>query len=111
MITQIFAKVKKVCEVSTQAFYPPPEVESRVLQFDLYPKPLINREDLLSFEAFLSQAFQHKRKLLRNNLSASYFQLTREELDHILIQKLHSLKVRAEEIPLDQWVDLFYQLK
>lgn len=107
VITQIFASVRKICDVSLKAFSPPPEVESTILQFDLYPKPLIERAQLVDFEEFLAQAFQFKRKLLRNNLKASKFGLDKAELNSKIHECLSSPMVRAEEVPLDKWLDLF----
>jgi 16S rRNA (adenine1518-N6/adenine1519-N6)-dimethyltransferase len=89
---QIFAKAKIVCNVPKSKFFPPPKVDSCVIQIDLYEKPVIENTDL--FFELIRKAFQGKRKMLTTTLGVkSIF------LDDLKINQ----KARPQELSLSQW--------
>ncbi len=68
VVVAVHAKAELLFPVSRMAFAPPPNVESAVVR-------LTPREwgaDAGGFLEFVSLAFQHKRKTLRNNLREAY---------------------------------------
>lgn len=65
--TQTRAAVEIVMPVPPGAFRPPPKVDSAVVRLTLS-----NQQPPPGFLDFVSLAFKHKRKTLRNNLQPSY---------------------------------------
>jgi len=84
-------------EVPPESFDPPPKVQSAVVR--MIPKPLecIAHIDFDRLQKLLAQAFSQRRKMLRNTLSSQ-------------LEALAALGIaptaRAEEISLEQWVEL-----
>lgn len=104
VVSQIFWKVERVTNAGTHDFMPPPNVTSRVLEFQAKIGTPPKDEKLLKF---IKLAFGKRRKFLTNNLESSY--------DHnVLIEALkalgHGEKIRAEELSPKQFVELFNQL-
>lgn len=99
---QYLAKCEWICDVSSTAFYPPPKVDSAVIRLrpQLPEKTATNPKQL---ETLTKLGFATRRKMLRNNLK-SYLEIT--QLDQILEQLEINPQVRAEELSLQQWIDL-----
>ena len=94
--TQFFAKVEYLFTVPPAAFHPPPKVESAVVR--LTPRSELPATDPAAFLRFVSLAFRHKRKTLRNNLIEAY---GREAL-----AALPEAGLRAEQMGLDALLEL-----
>lgn len=96
-----YYNVKKVMDVSRHIFVPKPNVDSIVVEFTKKENNyLLNNEDL--FFKLIRDSFKQKRKTLKNNL-AGY------NLDKIseVLQKYHlDLNVRAEQLPIEIFVDI-----
>lgn len=70
---QLAAEIEVLFEVAPGAFHPPPKVDSAVVRLGTCDRAQeIGITDRAAFLAFVSQCFRHKRKTLRNNLSAHY---------------------------------------
>jgi 16S rRNA (adenine1518-N6/adenine1519-N6)-dimethyltransferase len=96
--TQLVCDVELICRVPASAFVPPPTVESAAVRFCRKPSVWSNLDSLLSF---VSLAFAHKRKTLRNNLRASYGER---------VDALPEAGLRAEQLTIQQFVDLHARL-
>jgi 16S rRNA (adenine1518-N6/adenine1519-N6)-dimethyltransferase len=92
--------VEYLLTVPPAAFHPPPKVDSAVVR--LTPRAALAASDPAAFLKFVSLAFQHKRKNLRNNLLAGY--------DRALIDALPEGRLRAEQLGLDGLMELFVRL-
>ena len=92
--------VKKLFKVSRNCFIPQPNVDSAVISLD--KKDDFDIKDVKLFEKLLMDAFQFKRKNLRNNLS----KYDLEKIDKILNKYNYSLTSRAEEIPVSLFVEI-----
>ncbi|MBR8829740.1 MAG: Ribosomal RNA small subunit methyltransferase A [Chroococcopsis gigantea SAG 12.99] len=103
---QYLAAVEWICDVSSRAFSPPPEVDSAVVRLTprTYPKPLPNPKKL---NTLIDLGFASRRKMLRNNLKS---QVDPEKLSQILEQLNINPLSRAEDLSLDQWIDLCHQI-
>ncbi len=100
--TQLFAKVQYLFEVQPGAFSPPPKVDSAVVLLE--PRdgpPLI--DDAAKFLKFVGHCFHQKRKTLRNNLAHVY---GKEAVD-----AWPEAGLRAEQIPVEQFVALYRRLE
>ena len=91
---QLLAKADYLFSVAPGAFRPPPKVDSAAIR--LTPKPE-RPEDIDGFLSFVSICFRQKRKTLRNNLRGAY-------------DNPPEITRRAEELTVDEFVDLYRQL-
>lgn len=96
--TQLVCDVELVCRVPSSAFVPPPKVESAAVRFRRKPEVPV---DLGSLLGFVSRAFAHKRKMLRNNLRAFYGER---------VDALPEAGLRAEQVTIQQFIDLHARL-
>lgn len=100
-----YYKINKLFEVPRKAFYPIPNVDSAVIKLDRKEKNIDLNED--KFFKFVKSAFQFKRKNLRNNLK----NYDLEKISSVLINYNHTLQNRAEEISLDEFIDIFKNIE
>jgi 16S rRNA (adenine1518-N6/adenine1519-N6)-dimethyltransferase len=99
---QYLANCEYICDVPAKAFYPAPKVDSAVLR--LSPRPITypaNNPQYL--ETLLKLGFSSKRKMLRNNLQSV---ISRDQLTQLLEQLEINPQVRAEDLSVEQWVNL-----
>jgi 16S rRNA (adenine1518-N6/adenine1519-N6)-dimethyltransferase len=87
-------------EVKPSAFRPPPRVDSAVVLIEPRRPPDIS--DPARFLEFVGQCFRHKRKTIRNNLVETY---GKERID-----SWPEAPLRAEQISLDQFMELYRRL-
>lgn len=111
IFTRLFSKLRLLAEVSPRAFTPPPKVHSSVLLFHVRDRPLIDLEDLKAFESLMHSGFQQRRKMLRQNLKASFAGEAASEIEKRLQSVGASPQARAEELSVEQWLSLFHQWK
>jgi 16S rRNA (adenine1518-N6/adenine1519-N6)-dimethyltransferase len=98
--TQFFAEAELLCAVPPAAFHPAPKVDSAVVR--LTPRRDPPPADPAPFLSFVSLAFQHKRKTLRNNLIDQY--------DRATLDALPEGKLRAEQMSLSALLELYRRL-
>ena len=96
----LFAGTRLCFEVKPSAFRPPPRVDSAVVLIEPRRPPDIS--DPARFLEFVGQCFRHKRKTLRNNLVETY---GKERID-----SWPEARLRAEQISLDQFTELYRRL-
>ena len=96
--------LKKLFVVSRHCFDPSPKVESAVVSFKI--KDSYADVDSNKFKNLLSQAFAHKRKTLKNNIGNVMF----NEIADILISHNFTANVRAEEIPVDVYIEIYNKI-
>lgn len=109
MVGLAASEVKIVRRVPAGSFYPPPKVESAILKI----VPTSHSSRLASWgmdpEEVMKVAkkgFAHPRKLLQRNLEIEHVQW------QVMSKKLGiNLKARAEELKVEQWVNLIKNLK
>ncbi len=93
--------IKKEFFVSRNCFIPRPNVDSQIISFTKKDNllPLKNRH---LFFQIVRDSFQFKRKTLRNNLK----KYDLNKIEEILKQYHLDLNVRAEELPLEVFVEI-----
>ena len=96
-----YYQVKKLFEVPRKAFYPVPNVDSAIIKLDRKDKR--DLEDEERFFKFVKEAFQFKRKNLRNN----WKNYDLEKINGVLVKYNHNLQSRAEEISLKEFLDIY----
>ena len=87
------------------AFFPPPKVDSAVIQVNLYPEPLLKWEMRERFFEIIKAGFLHKRKTLRNSLSKG-LAWDPVEIEQLLIESRIDPQRRAETLAMDEWLEL-----
>jgi len=99
---QYLANCEYICDVPAKAFYPAPKVDSAVLRLSPRPinHPATNPQYL---ETLVKLGFSSKRKMLRNNLQSV---ISRDQLTQLLEQLEINPQVRAEDLSVEQWVNL-----
>ncbi len=90
----------KVCNVSKTCFEPVPKVDSMVIKLKRNKKIISNNEELLY--KIIKDSFRQKRKNLRNNL----INYDLEKIEKLLSERNKSLKSRAEELSIVDFVYL-----
>ena len=101
---QLLAHCSTVCAVPPRCFQPPPKVHSEVIRLD--PLPQEQRPDPVTcrrVERLLRQAFQARRKMLRNTLNVTQ---PFSELETITRQAGIDLSQRPQEVAPNAWVEL-----
>ena len=96
-----FFVVKKLFLVGKNCFIPKPNVDSIVVSFNRKPD-LLSLNNQEQFFQLVRDSFQYKRKTLRNNLKG--YDL--EKIASVLEKYDLDLQVRAEELPLEVFVDI-----
>ena len=79
-----YATVRKILDVPSASFIPPPDVESTVIRFDIREKPPVELIDETLFFKVIKAAFGQRRKTLLNALSAGGFCENKEKVKEIL---------------------------
>ncbi len=93
--------VRKVIQVSKHVFLPKPNVDSIVIEFKRKDKLLPLKNSELFFK-LVRDAFVQKRKTIKNNLK----EYDLEKIEQVLKQYTFSLTSRAEELPLEVFVEI-----
>lgn len=68
IMIQLYTKPDLLFTVSRKAFSPPPEVDSAVIHFKVYPFPLVQVSDETLFIKVVKTAFSQRRKTILNSL-------------------------------------------
>ena len=92
--------IKKEFIVSRKCFYPSPNVDSMVIS--LYKKDRLVVNDLSCFYNLIRDSFKFKRKTIRNNLKDYDI----ETVEEVLKKYGFDLSVRAEQLPVNVFVDI-----
>ena len=100
---QLYADVRILFEVRPAAFYPPPKVDSALIQFTLNSRlKELGIDSLPEFLKFVRLCFHQKRKTIRNNLAGVYG----TEVTH----DWPEAPLRAEQLALDQLAAIYRKL-
>jgi len=93
--------VKKLLDVSKNVFIPKPNVDSIVVEFSKKEENF-NLKDKQIFFKLVKDSFTQKRKTLRNNLKSYNL----DKIEEILKKHNFDLSVRAEQLPIEVFVDI-----
>ncbi len=99
VLANLHTRPELLFTVPPGAFSPPPKVESAAVR--LTPVPPIPDLPTAAFLEFVSRAFRHKRKTLRNNLAPFYGPQ---------IAEWPEARLRAEQLSLEQFAELYRRL-
>ena len=105
-----YANAKKVLNVSKNVFMPKPNVDSAVVNFDIYPESPYKVSDEAYFFKLIRNAFANRRKTLVNNLNQSYG-MSKETLEKLLESLNIDKMARAESLEIEDFIILAEKLK
>ncbi len=93
--------IKKAFTVSRNVFYPKPTVDSAVVVFTKKEKKPYLKDESLFFK-LVKDGFSKKRKTLKNNLK----NYDLEKIDIVLKKHDKNISFRAEQITIDEFIDI-----
>jgi 16S rRNA (adenine1518-N6/adenine1519-N6)-dimethyltransferase len=102
---QVFGQPEIVAEISSEAFYPEPNVDSSVIRLDIFSDPAIPVSQLDTFFRLAKAGFGQKRKTLRNSLSAG-LSISGDEAEDLLKKSGIVANRRAETLSVTEWATL-----
>ena len=94
-------KISTLVNVSKNSFIPKPKVDSIVLRFDRIDYPNKPRNEKIFYD-LIKDAFNYKRKNLKNNLKA--YDL--DKIEEVLKSHNKDLTFRAEQITIDEFIEI-----
>lgn len=103
---QFYAWAEIISQVPANAFWPQPEVDSALIKIVLKKPQELPSVDAGSFFRLLKIGFSAKRKMLKNNLGNG-LHLSPIEVEKILVEAGYNPKARAQELSLEDWLNLF----
>ena len=105
VLLQYFTNPKIVLDVKPSSFYPQPTVDSSVVEIKYKTEMDNTALNLNYFLKFNRNIFSQRRKTLINNLQKTYH-YTKSEIEEILYHFHISVSIRAEELSVNQIIDL-----
>lgn len=105
----IFGTPEMVCIVPREAFEPAPKVESAVIRIHVHGQPKI-QGDIKKLFWLIHMCFAQKRKKLTRNL-ANALKKSPAEMRTLLEELNINPDVRAEDLTLNDWGELFQSLR
>ncbi len=107
VIAQNFWSMEIVADAGPKDFYPPPRIASRVISF----KPRNDYQGVAKeFLTLVKTGFSQRRKFLLSNLRSLGNAPGDELMKEIFLKLNISPQCRAEELSIEQWRELSYQL-
>ncbi len=102
---QVYGKAQIFGRIPADAFYPVPQVDSAILQIQLFDSPLIPAEQLADFFRLAKAAFSQKRKTIRNALAGGMHWQPSQAEAFLLKAGVEPIR-RAETLSLMEWRNL-----
>lgn len=93
--------VKKLFDISKNVFMPKPNVDSTVVEFSKKNDKFELKNEKLFFD-LVKDSFVQKRKTIKNNLK----KYNLEKIEEVLKKYNFDLSVRAEQLPIEVFVDI-----
>lgn len=106
VLAQYFAEVQVVCKVPPQSFLPPPKVDSAVVHLEVRESRLLPLPDEGRFLLFVRRFFTQPRKQFKN-VYAGIRGIPTSEAAELFAELGWPATVRAQELSVEQWIQLF----
>lgn len=111
VLTQAFADVEKLFDVSAKSFAPPPEVTSSIVRLNFTTKAKIEPEFETRFREIVRAAFGKRRKTIRNALLGAHgLKLSADNIDRALTLASIEPKQRPETVSVEEFAILAKEL-
>jgi 16S rRNA (adenine1518-N6/adenine1519-N6)-dimethyltransferase len=107
---QVHGRVIDKVQVSPEAFFPRPKVRSTVLKIELYPQPLVAREEIPVLRGLVRAAFGQRRKTLGNVMS-TWLKAGRDDIEQFLRSQDIDPQRRGETLSVENFIGLAQALR
>lgn len=105
VIISYYMDTDKVMDIKKHMFTPPPKVDSSLVKFDRKHEQTLSASEEKLFLEVVKASFAQKRKTIANNLS-SYFKISKDDINDLLISLDISPMARAEDLELVNFIDI-----
>ncbi|WP_321494656.1 16S rRNA (adenine(1518)-N(6)/adenine(1519)-N(6))-dimethyltransferase RsmA [uncultured Desulfobacter sp.] len=105
-VVQYASKISRVTDISPNAFFPRPEVDSTVLRFDFFETQGMEEKDETLLFDVIKAAFSKRRKTLHNSMSGGEMGLTKKSVGIALENAGIDASRRAETLNIQEFIDL-----
>ncbi len=102
---QIYGTASIIHHIPASCFYPPPNVDSSVLQIEVDPEARLSQSEVSKLFQLAHAAFNQKRKMLRNSLKPVLGEMPDRVWEAIADEGI-DLSRRPESLSLDAWISL-----
>lgn len=106
VVLQCLYDTKALFRVAPGSFFPPPKVDSIVVEFIPKADALVETKDLRRFTQFVKNVFQQRRKTINNSLKA-FYSLTDTMLRDLQTTTSIDLQKRPEALGKEELLRLF----
>ncbi len=106
VLVQYHARVSPLLEIPRKAFYPPPKVESIVVELDFTRPHPVRAENEEIFRRVVKAAFAHRRKTLINSLKGTFREWNPDDLLIALRKSGIEPGKRAEVVEINDFIRL-----
>lgn len=103
---QLYAEVTRLFVVPPGAFFPVPKVQSAVVRLVVKKHPTQDAEQIIHLAKI---GFSARRKFLLSNIAKGYA-LSKEKMESIFLKMKLPLTIRAEEMSVAMWIELYQQV-
>ncbi|MCH9632330.1 MAG: Ribosomal RNA small subunit methyltransferase A [Chlamydiae bacterium] len=103
VFTHFYTNILKSFDISSNCYFPKPDVKTCAIQFELKKPPL---ENSASFFEIVRSSFKHRRKMISSSLDLPT-QMVRDKLSALGLPAL----ARPENLNLDNWLDFYSSLE
>lgn len=103
---QFYAQAEIIEIVPADCFWPQPEVDSAIIKLTVETQNLASVRNETDFFRLVKIGFSAKRKMLKNNLANGYH-ISQEEAGKKLEKCGFNVKIRSQELSVDNWIKLF----
>jgi len=111
IFSQLYCDVSKQLTVAKDCFYPRPKVDSEVVKFTIYEKPVVKVKDVQFFEKLIRASFSQRRKTLLNGLKgAHYLNRGKQKILHAIERSGIDPKRRPETLTISEFNTLCQQI-
>ena len=112
MVIEFYADTKILFNVDKKSFFPEPRVNSSVIKIQMtneHKNKLKedNPEDLFKF---INIGFSNRRKMLHHNISCTY-KMDKDKVKKIIANTGLNEKIRAQDLDINDWINLWYNVK
>ncbi|MBN2853594.1 MAG: 16S rRNA (adenine(1518)-N(6)/adenine(1519)-N(6))-dimethyltransferase RsmA [Clostridia bacterium] len=107
VIVNYYCDTVRVANVSPDCFVPKPDVNSTVLKFIKNSSQKVQVKDKELFFKIVKASFAQRRKKVTNSLANTlYLDITREDVEAILVDMGLDVQVRAERLSIEQFAQI-----
>ncbi|MGI8965664.1 MAG: ribosomal RNA small subunit methyltransferase A, partial [Limisphaerales bacterium] len=103
LLLQLRYEPRDIFQISSECFFPPPEVESACTQLVRRSEPLLSAEQADVFKKIVKRGFSQRRKMMLKLLKQDW---PKEKLESVFAELNISPQERAEKISLETFVEL-----